>query len=281
MKFGSEAAFGAGYNVLPVWKERLDPKTLVTTPNSDVIYAMNYVDMGETGPIVFEAPPNLQGILLDFWQRPIPVDGGKFAGDVGLPGPDAGKGGKFLVLPPGYKGEVPDGYYVYRSATNNIFIFLRAFYQDPANLTPAVALIARSNIYPLNLPESERKPMKFPDASGPPRPRRSRIPASANSPSRAAIRPRRRSGSFTTRWIFSGRPKRICGVSPQWASTNGGGRISTSSRRRAARCCPIWTSRRNSEFSRRTTRHPTSPRSSILSRAGRWSSRFRPGSWLA
>ena len=82
MKFGSEAVFGAGYNILPVWKERLDPKTLVTTPNSDVIYAMSYVDMGETGPIVFEAPPNLQGILLDFWQRPIPVDGGKFFGDV-------------------------------------------------------------------------------------------------------------------------------------------------------------------------------------------------------
>ena len=57
----------------------------------------------------------LQGILLDFWQRPIPVDGGKFFGDVGLPGPDGGKGGKFLLLPPGYKGEVPDGYFVYRS----------------------------------------------------------------------------------------------------------------------------------------------------------------------
>ena len=83
MKYGSEKVFGAGYNILPIWKERLDPKTLVTTPNSDVIYAMSYVDMAETGPIVFEAPPNLQGILLDFWQRPIPVDGGKFFGDIG------------------------------------------------------------------------------------------------------------------------------------------------------------------------------------------------------
>ena len=44
MKVGSERAFGAGYNVLPVWKKRLDAKTLVTTPNSDVIYAMSYVD---------------------------------------------------------------------------------------------------------------------------------------------------------------------------------------------------------------------------------------------
>ena len=100
MQAGSEQAFGAGYNVLPIWKQRIDAKTLVTTPNSDVIYAMSYVDLGRDGPLVFEAPPNLQGILLDFWQHPIPVDGGKFFGDVGLPGPDAGKGGKFLLLPP-------------------------------------------------------------------------------------------------------------------------------------------------------------------------------------
>jgi hypothetical protein len=168
MKFGSEATFGAGYNVLPIWKDRLDPKTLVTTPNSDVIYAMSYVDMGETGPIAFEAPPNLQGILLDFWQRPIPVDGGKFAGDVGLPGPDAGKGGKFLVLPPNYIRKVPKGYYVYRSGTHKLFIFLRAFYTDPNDLTPAVSLMEQAKIYPLNVPRDKRTAMQFPNASGVP-----------------------------------------------------------------------------------------------------------------
>ena len=101
MQVGSEKAFGAGYNVLPIWKKRLDAKTLVTTPNSDVLYAMSYVDLGKDGPMVMDAPPMLQGILLDFLQRPIPVDGGKFFGDVGLFGPDAGKGGKFLMRPPG------------------------------------------------------------------------------------------------------------------------------------------------------------------------------------
>ena len=165
MKDGSEKAFGAGYNVLPIWKKRLDAKTLVTTPNSDVIYAMSYVDLGKDGPMVFEAPPMLQGILLDFWQRPIPVDGGKFQGDVGLPGPDAGKGGKFLLLPPGYTGTVPEGYYVYRSGTNNVFIFLRGFYQDPKNLAPAVSLIEQSKVYPLG-GKATAKPMVFPDASG-------------------------------------------------------------------------------------------------------------------
>ena len=56
MKVGSEAVFGAGYHVLPIWKQRLDARTRVTTPNSDVIYAMSYVDLGKDGPLVFEAP---------------------------------------------------------------------------------------------------------------------------------------------------------------------------------------------------------------------------------
>jgi hypothetical protein len=167
MQVGSEKTFGAGYNVLPIWKKRLDAKTLVTTPNSDVLYAMSYVDLGKDGPLVMEAPPMLQGILLDYWQRPIPVDGGKFFGDVGLAGPDGGKGGKFLILPPGYKGEVPEGYYVYRSGTNNVFVFLRGFYEDPKNLTPAVEHLEKTKIYPLN-GEASAKPMKFPDASGVP-----------------------------------------------------------------------------------------------------------------
>ena len=167
MQVGSEKAFGAGHNVLPIWKERLSAKTLVTTPNSDVLYAMSYVDLGKDGPLVLEAPPGLQGILLDYWQRPIPVDGGEFFGDVGLAGPDGGKGGKFLLLPPGYTGKVPEGYFVYRSGTNNVFIFLRGFYEDPKNLAPAVAHLEQTKIYPLN-GEANAKPMKFPDASGVP-----------------------------------------------------------------------------------------------------------------
>jgi hypothetical protein len=170
MKVGSEKAFGAGYNVLPVWKKRLDAKTLVTTPNSDVIYAMSYVDVGRDGPMVFEAPPGLQGILLDFWQRPIPgptIGGLAFFGDVGLPGPDGGRGGKFLILPPGYNMPVPDGYFVYRSGTNNVFVFLRSFYQDPNNLTPAVALMESAKLYPLG-GKDNAKAMQYPDASGVP-----------------------------------------------------------------------------------------------------------------
>jgi hypothetical protein len=172
MKEGSEKAFGAGYNVFPVWKQRLNAKTVVTTPNSDVIYAMTYVDVGTDGPLVIEVPPGQQGILDDFWQRPIPgptVEGKTYAGDVGLPGPDKGKGGKFLLLPPGYQGSIregtPDGYFTYRSRTNNVFVFWRAFFTDPTNLDPPNKLIAQTRIYPLGK-EAQAKPMQFPDASG-------------------------------------------------------------------------------------------------------------------
>jgi hypothetical protein len=128
MRDGFAEAYGTGYHTMAIWTKRLDAKTRITTPNSDLIYGMVFVNLADTGPLVFEAPPKLQGILLDMWQRPIPHDGGKFFGDVGLPGPDGGAGGKFLILPPGYSGTVPGGYYVYRSGTHNVFIFLRSFY---------------------------------------------------------------------------------------------------------------------------------------------------------
>jgi hypothetical protein len=51
-------------------------------------------------------------------------------------------------------------------ATNNVFIFLRGLYQDPKNLTPAVAHMEQTKIYPLNGKETAKP--KFPDASGVP-----------------------------------------------------------------------------------------------------------------
>jgi hypothetical protein len=167
MRDGFAQSYGTGYHTMGIWAKRLDAKTRITTPNSDLIYGMVFVNLTDTGPLVFEAPPKLQGILLDMWQRPIPHDGGKFFGDVGLPGPDGGAGGKFLILPPGYSGEVPSGYYVYRSGTNNVFIFLRSFYQDLANISPAVDVLKQSVLYPLGKKDSAEK-MKFVDASGKP-----------------------------------------------------------------------------------------------------------------
>src|SRR5262245_61311028 len=42
MRDGSEATFGKGYSILPIWKDRMDARTWVPTPNADVIYSMSY-----------------------------------------------------------------------------------------------------------------------------------------------------------------------------------------------------------------------------------------------
>ena len=170
MKEGSEKIFGAGYNVLPTWTKRITAKTLVTTPNSDVVYAMSYLDLKADGPLVVEAPQGVQGMFDDFFQRPIvgpTIDGRTWAGDVGLAGPDKGKGGTYVLLPPDYKGEEPKDGFVYRSRTYNVFLFWRSFFSDPRDLTETNAHIKATLIYPLG-EKGQAKPMQFPDASGVP-----------------------------------------------------------------------------------------------------------------
>jgi hypothetical protein len=158
MKTGSEAQFGEGSNVFPIWKGRLSAETLVSTPNSDVIYGMGYLDLDKDGPTVIDVPPLLQGILDDFWHRPIT--------DVGFVGPDQGEGGKYLILPPGYEGDRPDGYYTFESSTYNVFVFWRAFIQD-GDTTAPVALMEQTRIYPLSAAANPPE-MIFPDGTGQP-----------------------------------------------------------------------------------------------------------------
>jgi hypothetical protein len=161
MRDGSEAMFGKGYNVLPIWKERMDARTWVPTPNADVIYSMSYLDLKDTGPLVVAAPPNVIGMFTDFFQRTIT--------DVGLIGPDRARGGLYLLLPPGYDSQVPQGYFAFRSPTYNVLLFFRTIMKkgdngpDPA---PAVALAEQTRVYPLWTLEKDAEPMQFPDASG-------------------------------------------------------------------------------------------------------------------
>jgi hypothetical protein len=57
LRDGSQATWGRGYNVLPIWKRRMDARCRVPTPNADVIYAMSYLDLKQDGPLVVEALP--------------------------------------------------------------------------------------------------------------------------------------------------------------------------------------------------------------------------------
>jgi hypothetical protein len=154
MRQGSEAAFGAGNHILPVWKDRLNTKTKVTTPNSDVVYAMSYLDL-KAGPVVIDVPPKLQGMLCTFWHRPLC--------DVGYVGPDKGEGGKYLLLPPDYEGEKPQGYFTFASETYRVFLFWRGFLVD-GKTDQAVETIEQTRVYPLGGERSAPK-MVFPNAS--------------------------------------------------------------------------------------------------------------------
>jgi len=94
------------------------PKQVVFTPNSDTPYAFAALDLG-AGPVVIELPPGpIMGAVNDLNQQ--------WVMDYGVPGPDAGRGGKHLLLPPGYVGEIPDGFHAARSTTNRVTALLRA-----------------------------------------------------------------------------------------------------------------------------------------------------------
>ena len=94
------------------------PRQIGFTLNSDTPYGSGVLDVSN-GPMVIELPPGpLIGLVDDHHQR--------WVLDMGLPGPDAGKGGRHLVLPLDYKGEVPDGYYVGRSKSYKNLFAIRA-----------------------------------------------------------------------------------------------------------------------------------------------------------
>ena len=74
------------------------------------------------GPVVAEIPPKVLGMVDDFWY--------KWVGDIGITGADKGEGGKYLLLPPGFKGDIPAGYHVLRPSTFGSYLVFRAFVVD-------------------------------------------------------------------------------------------------------------------------------------------------------
>ena len=102
---------------ITIFDKLMSSESLYLTANTSTLYAFPFLDLKNDGPTVAEIPPGMLGAFNDMWFR--------YAGDVGPAGPDKGKGGKYLVLPPGYKGDVPDGYFVVRPKTYGVWIFLR------------------------------------------------------------------------------------------------------------------------------------------------------------
>ena len=159
---------GTAYNKIAIYEDRLKPNTVITTPNSDVIYAMAWLDMKKIGPLVLEHPGGLQSLMDDMYHHPLrgPLDknqpSGQFLGDIGNAGPDKGKDAKFLILPPGHTraqyAKMADKYFIYESNTSQVFLFLRSFFKDMNNLKPAVDRVKQVKVYPL---KGKSKAMEF------------------------------------------------------------------------------------------------------------------------
>ncbi|MFH5776195.1 DUF1254 domain-containing protein [Paracoccus sp. NGMCC 1.201697] len=116
------------------------PKQVGLTLNSDTPYGSATLDLSN-GPMVIDLPPGaFIGLVDDHHQG--------WVQDMGLPGPDAGKGGKHLVLPPGYTGEVPEGYHVGRSTTMKNLLAIRALPQG-GDLQKALDALRSVKIHPL------------------------------------------------------------------------------------------------------------------------------------
>jgi hypothetical protein len=105
-----------------IFSELMDSNSLFLTGNADTVYYMSTIDLSK-GPVVIEQPPNGLGTINDMWFSWI-IDAGK-------PGPDRGEGGKYLIVPPGYDGPLPDsGFFVAHSKTNRVLYAMRSFLED-------------------------------------------------------------------------------------------------------------------------------------------------------
>jgi hypothetical protein len=93
---------------IPTFENNLNARSLFLTPNATTPYTWIWIDL-RVGPLVVEVPPMTLGMIDDFWFR--------YVTDIGIVGPDKGQGGKYLLLPPGYGGAVPEGYMVVRVPT--------------------------------------------------------------------------------------------------------------------------------------------------------------------
>jgi len=113
--------FGPANQTVLISETLLDSKSLFLTANTTTPYTVLWLDLTK-GPVVLEVPPMVLGPMDDAWFR--------WVTDVGFTGPDKGKGGKYLLLPPGYTGEIPDGYFVARSRTFGNLLFFRTFLKD-------------------------------------------------------------------------------------------------------------------------------------------------------
>ena len=143
-----------------LFEELMDSKARWLTPNTVNIYMTAWLDLSD-GPMVVETPPNVIGIVDDAWFH--------YVTDFGQVGEDKNKGGKYLFLPPGYQGDIPEGYFVRKSQTFGNWLIWRGS-QVEGSTKPAVDATKNTfRVYPLARKDNPPT-MTFIDVSGKPFP---------------------------------------------------------------------------------------------------------------
>jgi hypothetical protein len=142
-----EAYFGlgGGFNTVYFLSQPPTPKTETLTANNQTGYATILMTT-KNGPVVLDIPPASEramifGSAVDIWEVPI--------ADMGPAGSDQGRGGKYLFLPPGYEGEVPEGYVVVPMQTYSIYVALRLIPRNGASFSEAANYAMEINAYSL------------------------------------------------------------------------------------------------------------------------------------
>ncbi len=124
-----------------IFDKLMDSASLYLTANTSTLYTFVVLDLKRDGATVIEAPPGMLGGINDAAFN--------YLGDIGPAGPDKGKGGKFLVLPPDYEGDVPEGYFVVKTKGYRHWVFLRASIAD--GVDKAEKLVKDNlKVYPLS-----------------------------------------------------------------------------------------------------------------------------------
>ncbi len=152
MRIGNERMGVDSVNKVLITDQLLDSTPLFLTGNTDTVYASAILDLRRDGPTVVEIPPGCgPGTVNDAWFR--------FVVDMGFPGPDRGKGGKYLILPPDFDGQAPNGYHVAKSRSYVNWLILRGFLVDSKPDASSELFRTGLKIYPLaaagNPPEME------------------------------------------------------------------------------------------------------------------------------
>lgn len=153
-----------GWNQIVFWSRLPDWKNQTLTPNPDAVYLMPFFNTKEAGPVVLEIPPatdegSITGNIDSLWQVALE--------DAGPSGADKGRGGKYLILPPGYTDPVPEGYISLASNTYSGFALLRSILKGggDADIAAAVAYGKRVKLYALS-EAANPPPTTFLDAVG-------------------------------------------------------------------------------------------------------------------